>query len=54
VYRISKLAEKFDINQAKLHENVLDMIDDNILLKGILEQQADKIIEKFFEEADYQ
>ena len=30
------------------------MIDDNILLKGILEQQADKIIKKFFEEADYQ
>jgi len=55
VYRISKLSEKFGINNWKLHnlEEANEVLE-NEFIKAILNNNIEKVIEKYFDEVDYQ
>lgn len=50
VYRVGKLAEKFNIKQWKLHDHHIK----NELLENILNGEIENVLNKFFEEVNYQ
>jgi len=53
VYRISKLSEKFDITKWQAH-NLPEEIKNHPFIKAILENNIEELIEKYFDEVDYQ
>ncbi len=55
VYRISKLSQKFDVKQWKLHNDLLtDELKQNKLLKAIFENKIEDLLENIVNNVDYQ
>jgi methionyl-tRNA synthetase len=55
VYRISKLGEKFNIKKWELANlDELNSVKSNEFIKAILDKNIEKVIEKYFDQVDYQ